>query len=344
MQPIGHGPPRKIEDVHPLHGMVTLGETVKYSSNIAITKFSRNLTPEQQYEAIRDFGFGTLPGLGFPGEASGKLSLPALWANDVLSQGSLAQGYEWEASAVQLAMGYAAIANHGVLMVPTLLREVRDGRGVVTWRDHPDTIRRAVPDSIAKHLFEYLTMTEGDGGTGSHAQLDRFPVPGKTGTAKVKSGGYRASFAGIFPADNPQVVVYVMIDRPRGGKIFGGDVAAPVVKRVLQQALLAPTSPLDRRWLMETAQAALPDEPVAAPEPMQLTRVMLPVRRPSAGGALAVVPSVTGQRVREAIVALQRAGFQVRVAGRARVRSTTPSAGDSLPRGTTVQINADSLP
>jgi cell division protein FtsI (penicillin-binding protein 3) len=342
MQSIGRGPARRIEDVHKLHGPVTLGMTVKYSSNIAITKFSSKLTPEQQYEAIRDFGFGTSPGLGFPGEAPGKLNRPALWVNRVLSSGSLAQGYEWEASAVQIAAGYAAIANNGVLMAPTLLREVRDEHGTVTWQHHPDTVRRAVPDSIARHLNEYLTMTEGDGGTGAKAQLDRFKVPGKTGTARVLKGGYRSSFAGLFPEEHPQVVVYVMIDRPHGGKIFGGDVAAPVVKQLLQQALLAPTSPLDRLWLTE---AVTPTTGTAAAsiEPASIKRVGLPVTRAPAPAGPVAIPVVAGQTAREAVLSLQRAGFQVRLLGRARVRNTTPAAGDSLPRGSTITVVADSL-
>lgn len=344
MMTVGRGAPRKIEDVHPLHGMVTVGETVKYSSNIAISKFSLNLSPEQQYETIRDFGFGTAPGLGFPGEAPGKLSRPALWENRLLSQPSLGQGYEWEASAVQLAVGYAAIANNGVLMAPTLLREVRNEHGVVTWQHHPDTVRRAVPDSIAKHLLEYLRMTEGDGGTGSKAQLDRFPVPGKTGTAKVTTGGYRASYVGIFPADNPQAVVYVMIDRPHNGKISGGDVAAPIVRQVLQQALLAPTSPLDRRWLMEAVPAVPAAAPAGAPVLAAVKRVAFPVIRSTKTFAPVAVPVVAGQMVREAVVALQRAGFQVRLVGHARVRSTAPSAGDSLSHGAVVTIYADSMP
>jgi len=231
-----------------------------------------------------------------------------------------------------------------VLMAPTLLREVRDEHGVVTWRHRPDTVRRAVPDSIARHLFEYLAMTEGDGGTGAEAQLDRFPVPGKTGTAKVESGGYRASFAGIFPADNPQVVVYAMIDRPHAGKIYGGSVAAPIVKRVLQQALLAPTSPLDRRWITEAAQPATAVAAIAAPPAASVSRVGFPVIQVASANAVAMVPVVAGQTVRDAAVTLQRAGFEVRLIGRARVRSTTPAAGDSLRRGGTVTVFADSMP
>lgn len=344
MQSVGGKTLRPINDVHAIHGMATLGETVKYSSNIAITKFSMKLEPNQQYEAIRDFGFGSLPGLGFPGEAPGKLRRPVLWENELLSKGSLAMGYEWEASSVQIAAGYAAIANRGVLMAPTLLREVRDARGIATWTHAPDTIRRAVPDSVAAHLFEYLMLTEGDGGTGAEAQLDRFPVPGKTGTAKVKSGGYRASFVGIFPAEHPQLIVYVMIDRPQSGEIYGGRVAAPVVRRVLQQALLARTSPLDRRWILEAPGPASVAEAAIQPSPVaHVSRVGVPVSDSSHASAPVAVPGVSGQTARQAVLAMQRAGFQVRLVGRARVRTTTPAAGDSLVRGSTVTIFADSL-
>ncbi|HEY8061986.1 MAG TPA: penicillin-binding transpeptidase domain-containing protein [Gemmatimonadales bacterium] len=343
MMPIGRAKPRRIDDVDRLTGPVTLGETVKYSSNIAISKFSLRLRPEQQYEAIRDFGFGTSPGMGFPGEAPGKLQRPALWVNHLLTQPSLGQGYEWEASAAQLAVGYGAIANHGVLMAPTLVREVRDEHGAVTWRHQPDTVRRAVPDSIARILMTYLKAVTDSGGTGTKARLDAYKVAGKTGTAKVKSGGYRASFVGIFSADNPQAVLYVMIDRPSKGKFYGGDVAAPIVPAVMKQALALQRSPFDRSSLTTTVEVA----PAARPPVRAFTaihRVALPLVPPRPITAHAEVPATAGREVREAVVTLERAGFAVRLVGRSRVRASAPAAGDSLPRGATVTLYADSLP
>lgn len=347
MMPIGTRQPRKIDDVHHLHGPVTVGMTVRFSSNIAISKFALRVAPDEQYSAIRDFGFGTSPGLGFPGEVPGLLRRPARWENRLLSQPSLAQGYEWSASAVQLAMGYAAIANHGVLMAPTLVREVRDENGKVTWRSRPDTVRRAVPDSIAAHLMAYLRLTEDSGGTGAKAQLDRIKYPGKTGTAQVKVGdpraGYRGSFVGIFPGDQPQIVVYVMIDRAATGKVgYGGDVAAPVVRHILQQALLSTRSPLDRNWLTEPAAAPLV-APMSAPAPV-VRSVAVPSVPATPAAPLATVPLVAGQTARQAMVQLQRAGFEVRLLGRSLVRTTQPAAGDSLPRGSVVTVRADSLP
>jgi cell division protein FtsI (penicillin-binding protein 3) len=343
MMPIGRGKPRQIDDVHRLTGPVTLGETVKYSSNIAISKFSLRLQPEQQFEALRDFGFGTPPGLGFPGEAPGKLQRPALWVNHLFTQPSLGQGYEWEASAAQLAVGYGAIANRGVLMAPTLVREVHDEHGTVTWRHQPDTVRRAVPDSIARVLMAYLKAAADSGGTGTKAQLDAYKVAGKTGTAKVKSGGYRSSFVGIFSADNPQAVLYVMIDRPSKGKFYGGDVAAPIVPAVMKQALALQRSPFDRSSLT-TAVAVAPVVHVLVPESAAIHRVALPLVAARPTTVRAAVPTTSGRALREAVLVLERAGFVVRLVGRARVRTSAPLAGDSLPRGATVTLYADSLP
>jgi cell division protein FtsI (penicillin-binding protein 3) len=342
--PISAHGTRTIEDVHKLSGPVTVGETVKYSSNIAISKFAMRLQPNQQYEAIRDFGFGTYPGLGFPAESPGVLRRPATWVNRSLTQPSLGQGYEWEATALQLASGYGAIANHGYLMAPSLLREVRDDRGSVVWRHRPDTVRHAVADSIAAHLFQYLTLTADSGGTGMKAQLARYPIAGKTGTADLGKGkGYRGSYVGLFPDVHPQTVAYVMIDRPGNGKKFGGDVAAPVVKTLLQQGIALLNPPLDRSRLHGNV-APEPRMVVTKAGPEVIHAVSFPVRMAANPRENVDVPDLAGLSIRDAIVMLHRAGLQARVDGTARVRRTEPGSGDSLLRGATVFVHADSSP
>jgi len=336
---------RTIHDEHKLTGPVNLAGTVKYSSNIAISKFSLRLQPEEQYQAIRNFGFGVPPATGYPGEAAGTLTRPSEWANPKYSQPSLGQGYEWEATAVQLAAGYGAIANRGVLMAPALVREVHDEQGRVTWRHRADTVRRAIPDSIARTLVEYLKLAVDSGGTGTKAQLDNMAnrVAGKTGTARRLHGGYRSSFVALFPADQPQAIVYVMIDRATNGQIFGGDVAAPVVPAILKQALVLSKSPFDRSRLMTTVpMAPVRRAPLAETAPIRT--VAFPVAAATKPSATADVPSVNGLGVRDAIVQIERAGFGVRLVGRARVRSTVPAAGGSWPRGAIVTLYADSLP
>jgi cell division protein FtsI (penicillin-binding protein 3) len=330
---------RRIQDEHKLHGPVTLGETVRFSSNIAISQFAMRLTPAEQYETIRDFGFGAAPATGFPGEASGLLRRPSLWENREYTQPSLGQGYEWEATAAQLAAGYGTIANHGVVMAPALVSEVRNDRGTVIWRHRPDTLRRAVPEGVARQLMAYLEMVTDSGGTGEKAQLVRYAVPGKTGTAKTNDHGYRGSFAGIFPGDNPQVVIYVMIDHPQG-VFFGSDVAAPAVRSIILQALASSESLFDRSRL--TAHVDIAESRPVAAESVSTQTVTLPVRSTVRPSDRTPVPAIAGLNLRAAVVALQRAGFEVRLVGRSHVRSTVPAVGDSLPHGATVTLYADS--
>lgn len=339
---------REIIDEHKTSEYLTLGQTIKFSSNIAISQFARTITGAEQYRTIRDFGFGTLPGTGFPGEYPGGIALPSKSANLAYTQPSWAQGYEWTTTSLQMASGYGAIANDGVLLGPQLLREVRDGvTGKVLYRARPAVVRRVVSPEIASRLREYLTLATDSGGTGTRAQLDVYSVIGKTGTAVMAPygpGNYRASFAGIFPGDDPQWVVYVMIDHPTAGSHFGGFVAAPAVRSMLLQALAASNSPLDRsRITAEQDVAPTASKPLSFPGRMDVVRVRLPVER--ARGDTSVtpvsVPVLTGIPDREAAFALHRLGLEVRLAGRGRVRSTIPVAGDTLTRGATVTVYAD---
>ncbi|MGH7580850.1 MAG: peptidoglycan D,D-transpeptidase FtsI family protein, partial [Gemmatimonadales bacterium] len=221
---------RTIRDVHEHTGNVTLAEAIGTSSNIAMAKFSLRLTPEQQFEALRDFGFGTPTGAEFPSESRGTLEFPDRW-EPMYTRASMAMGYELGVTPVQLAAAYGAIANDGVLMAPTLVREVRDPSGAVLYRRAPEPVRRAVSPEIAERLRRFLRGAVGEGGTGGEAQLATYTVLGKTGTARrfenghYAAGKYTSSFAAMFPADHPQLVVIVKIDNPKGS-YYGGTTAA----------------------------------------------------------------------------------------------------------------------
>lgn len=347
------GSSRTIEDVHAESGMMTLGEIIKVSSNIGISKFGLRLTREQQFLALRDFGFGTPPLLGIPGETSGSLRNPANWDIPVLSQPSISQGYFYEASALQLAAAYAAIANGGVLMAPTIVREVREGgASSARWRHTPTPVRQAVTPEVAQQLMAYLRLATDTGGSGAKAQLDRATVVGKTGTAKVLvqgrylTGVYRGSFAGLYPGEAPEVVVYVMIDRPSGMAFYGGLVAAPLVRNILQQSLASRTSPLNRPSI-EAPMPSRREAPLVVTTEKAVRQLAFPLpARADTASAAAAVPIVQGLPVREAIVALHRAGYQVRLVGRAAglARTTLPTGGDTLPRARVVTLYADSIP
>lgn len=344
---------RTITDVHGAPSM-TLTEVIRHSSNIGIAKFASRLSPQEHYHMLRDLGFGTPTGVPFPSEAGGRLAPPQQWTK--MSSASLAMGYEVAVTPVQLAVAYAAIANGGELLEPTLIREIRGADGSVRFRHARRVVRRVMSDDVARTVRGMLVGAV-EGGTGSSASLGSFAVAGKTGTARVARGGsyapseYTASFAGFFPADNPQYVVLVKIDRPTG-KFYGGQTAAPVTRAVLEAAIAARDAALDRRALAsrESLEALAKAGPHAtdlavldrAPaEPAPRHEFSLPLRRGGANARRAAreVPNVRGMQLREAVHTLHRAGFRVQVAAATGAAAETwPHAGARLREGSIVRL------
>lgn len=339
-----NGRTRLIEDVHPEEGRLTLAQAIEVSSNIAMAQFSDRLAPGEQYAQLRDFGFGAPTGVELPSESRGVVHRPEAWQPE-LSRVSVAMGYYFEVTALQLASAYGAIANDGVLLTPTLVREVRAPDGTVLYRHQPEPVRRAVSPEVARTLRAYLRGASGRGGTGGQAQVGTYGVAGKTGTARrVRNGRYVdeyvASFAALFPADDPQLVVVVKIDSPSEGGIYGGEVAAPVVRTMLEQALAARSVALDRARLVGRTAAAEAAPPASARRDAVVPRVGLPwpPARDTATPPPVTVPAVAGLSVRAAAVALYQRGLEASAAGTGKVTGSNPSAGATVAAGTVVQL------
>ncbi len=338
---------RRISDTHKERGNLTLAEAIGISSNIAMAKFAQRLAPAEQYDVLRDFGFGSPTGVEFPSESRGRLAAPDRW-QPMYTRASLAMGYEIGVTPVQLAAAYGAIANDGVLLTPTLLREVRRADGALVYRREPEPVRRAVSPAIAARLREFLGRAVSDGGTGERGQLANFPLLGKTGTARrFVDGRYRdehtASFAALFPADDPQLVVIVKIENPKG-EYYGGLTAAPLTKMMLQQALASHRVAINRSALATAESAQAPVQHRAAPAAARPPAVVVPWPRPKPAPTPASlpVPEVQGTSVREAVLALHRLGFRVALRGSGRVSGTSPAAGQSAAPGSIVTVWAGS--
>ena len=342
------GRPKPVTDDHPQKGPITLARAIQVSSNIAMGKFSQRLRPEEHFDMLRAFGLTSPTGVEFPGEASGTVPPPQRWKPG-LEGVSAAMGYNIEVTPIQLAAAYAAIANDGILMAPSLIKEIRGPDGSVTYRHQPLVVRRVMSPEVAARLRAFLASAATDSGTGGRAQV-KGTVLGKTGTARLVrnrryTNEHAASFAGIYPARDPQLVVVARIEQPEGA-YYGGSVAAPLVGRMLRQALAARKTALDRAKLAEDqieikkpqAGREAAREQGAAPA----TWTVFPIRPDPVGPLRAtVVPDVVGEPARTAAAALQRRGFQVKLEGAGVVRKTMPEAGDSLGIGRTVTVIAD---
>lgn len=348
---------RVIRDVHKAERM-TFADVIRFSSNIGIVQFATRLTPREEYETLRDLGFGMVTGLPYPSESPGRLYPVKDWSR--LSPASLAMGYEISVTPVQLAAAYAAFANGGVLLQPRLVKEVRAADGRVLWRSEPRVVRRLMSEETSLKIRALLRDVVSEG-TATTADLATFDLAGKSGTARrtssdgrgYEAGAYTASFVGLFPADAPQFVILVKLDNP-SGQYYGGRTAAPLTKIVLEAAIASRDAALDRRQLAAaprrqgTVRTEVTDSVRAADVAeaqgaaarsafvMELGETPEPARRVVSDR---VVPDVHGMPTRDAVRALHRAGFRVRlVAGGA--LATLPSAGTLLRTGSLVQLGA----
>jgi cell division protein FtsI (penicillin-binding protein 3) len=334
-----------IRDTHRADTL-SVADALRHSSNIVFVKMALETPPATLYGYLRDFGFGTPTGVEYPSEAGGALRRPSQWS--AVSAGSLAMGYEISVTPLQLTMAYAALANGGVLMEPRLVREVRE-RGAAAVRSQPRTVRRVISPEAAREVTQALVSVVEDG-TARRAGIDAVQVAGKTGTARrtgsggrYETGSYTSTFVGFFPAQNPEITIFVKLDQPRGA-YFGGLTAAPVTREALQAMLAVRNRPLDGRTLL-IAQPPRPPAPTPPPirEGSDGTFVFLlaearPVEEAVPPTSQARVPDVAGQPLRSAARRMHGSGLQVRLEGTGLVTDVRPAAGTLMMAGDTVVL------
>ena len=221
-----------IRDTHN-HGLLNLTGVITKSSNVGAAKIAETLPRENLYDMFHRFGFGESTGSGFPGESPGFLPIVKAWGP--VEKATISYGYGLNVTPLQLAQGYAAIANEGRLRAPTFVKGAQN----------PDNA--IIDPQIAHTIMGMLRTVVSPEGTAQLAAVTNYNVAGKTGTARIAhEGGYQnryvSLFAGIVPATAPRLVGVVLINDPAGAAsngtyYFGGIVSAPVFSKVMDGAL-----------------------------------------------------------------------------------------------------------
>jgi cell division protein FtsI (penicillin-binding protein 3) len=193
------------------------------------------------WDLFDQVGFGSVPRVGFPGEAGGKLRPYKSWRP--IEQATMAYGHGISVSLLQLARAYTIFTGDGELLPLSLLR-----------LDAPPVGKQVVSAATARKLRNMLELAVQTDGTAPRARVMGYRVAGKTGTAHKEENGvyardkYVSSFVGLAPASDPRLVIAVMLDEPSAGKYYGGLVAAPVFSAVMGGALrmlgVPPDAPL----------------------------------------------------------------------------------------------------
>lgn len=222
------------------HGAQTLKEGMENSCNIVFVDLGRKLGKEKLYKYIKAFGFGETTGIELTGEQGGIIP-PNTESIKEVNLATMSYGYGIAVTPIQLINAISAIANGGNLMKPRLVSELMDNEGNAVIENETEIIRRVISKSTSETMLEMMEGVVSEG-TGISAYVPGYRVAGKTGTAqkiidgRYVSGKYIGSFVATAPADNPQIVVLVIVDEPKG-MYYGGSVAAPVAGELIEEIL-----------------------------------------------------------------------------------------------------------
>ena len=231
----------RISDIRNFGELDLRGILVK-SSNVAAARIALDLPGDALWETLDRIGFGQPLRVGYPGEAVGILREPGEWVRT--DQASLGYGYGLSATPLHIAQAYMVLGNRGV-------------RHPISFLAHPQADgERMLPREYCAAVLRMLQGVTGPEGTARRVRLPGYTVAAKTGTVrKMVDGVYSdrhhvAMIAGVVPARHPRLAILVLVDTPRSGRYFGGEVAGPVFREVAREALRLLNVPPDDRELM----------------------------------------------------------------------------------------------
>ncbi|MEC7821796.1 MAG: penicillin-binding protein [Candidatus Neomarinimicrobiota bacterium] len=326
----------KIISDHEIFGLLTFPQIIAHSSNVGMIKIAQKLGQEPLYTFSRDFGFGSPTGIQFPGESKGKLRQTNNWSEMSLAEVSI--GYEVGVTALQLASAYAAIANGGYLIKPSLIKQILSAKGEVIYSEKPEIIRKIANPEIMETVKDMLVDVV-QYGTGEKAKIKGWSIAGKTGTAyKFIDGAYSnkyiSNFAGFFPAEKPQVVGVIILDEPKYGYHWGGYGAAPVFRRIAQRIINVDDS------IKHHKKEKRPTETVIANNDNEKSLIALStvnsLKKYQDG--YAIVPNVRGMSIRKAKSILKKSNLRAKFEGSGQVVWQSPAPGTKKLPGTICTI------
>lgn len=304
------------------HGSETFVEVAENSCNPAFVQVGQRIDAEDDrtfYRYLKSFGIGQLTGISLPGESAGSLqNLEEAEEVNAVDVANMYIGQGYGLTAIQLITAVSAAVNGGTLMEPQLVKTVLDSDGNVAEEIEPQEVRRVISEETSDRVCNILESVVANG-TGNKAYIEGYRVGGKTGTAQkfvdgtYSSSKYVASFIGAAPMDDPEIVCLVVIDEPGSYPIYGGTIAAPVCKRIMEDTLV---------------YLGVEPEVVDADEEEEEETV-----------EIVMVPSVTGLSAEEARSLLEEANLKVRVEGNGdKVVSQTPAMLEEVEEDSTVVI------
>jgi len=307
------------------YGRIDPEQIIKYSSNVGAAYASQTVTADSFYHMLRLYGFGAQTGVALNGEEQGLLKTPDSWSGR--TQQTMAFGQEIGVTALQVITAATVFANDGVLLRPHIVKKIVSPTGELIQEYKRQPVREVLSAKTAHTMLSFMHSATQPGGTAHRIRIDGLDISAKTGTAEVfnsRLGEYSkkdfiASCLAIFPTENPRLIVYLVIEHPRGKDIYGGRIAVPVVRDAAQ--FLVPYLGIHK----EGDTVIEHDGRVTVSEPSlpQITDT---------------IPDLTGLPKRTLLPLLAREDLQVEIEGNGWVVRQNPPPGTAFSPGMTLRL------
>lgn len=344
-----------IHDTHKADWL-TATEVFQQSSNIGTLKIAQRVGEDGMKAALARYGFGARPGTGLVDESAGRLPAAGRWGDARLATVSFGHGVL--VTALQMASFVQAVANDGVRKAPFLLDHATSSAGEVVATAPIDDGEAIMSPEAARALTDIMKTVAHEGGTGTLAAIPGIEIAGKTGTAekvdpltrRYSKDLHLSSFIGFAPADAPRVVAVVVVDEPKG-QHFGGLVAAPAWRRIVERALveegvlgtasLASAAGASRGDAMKAAKQNPKADPAALVAAAREGARLVEVGEKSTAGAKGVPAAsldLRGLGARAALREAEKAGVELALSGSGVVVKQEPAPGKPIPAGSQVKV------
>lgn len=310
------------------HGWLTAREALKYSCNDVLGQISDRANDEQFISMIRSLGFGRKTGIELPGETAGSVkdTNNRLWS--ARSKPTMAIGQEISVSALQMIQAASAIANKGVPIKPTVIKKIVENDGTITYEHSPEYKERVFSEKTASYVLSCMETTA-TSGTGSRARLNDISIGVKTGTAQMadkNKGGYSSTdflsnCMAIFPVEEPQIILYIVVEKAKG-ETYAGRIVAPVIAK-------AADAIIDFLGMSRGSAESLEHS----------GKITISPTKPLTLGQK--VPDFTGMSKRDLLPITERSDICVKINGSGWVKSQSPEPGSPITENMLIELNLE---
>lgn len=306
------------------HGLVTVREALARSCNDAFAQMSERLETNSFLAYLHSFGFGEKTGVEVPFEEVGKIKTQndATWSGR--TKATISIGQEVSVTALQMLQAAMAIANKGVPAKLTVIKKISDKDGNDSYVHTPEYKERVLKTTTAEYILSCMRTTVLEG-TGWRAGLDDISIGDKTGTAQIFENGkylddqYLSSCMGIFPIENPQIVLYTVIVKSKIERNLGGQIAAPVIREAADKII-------DRLGMTRDTAATVSHSGIISISENEKLSIG------------SVVPDFTGRPKRDLVDLLSQENVTVIINGSGWVVRQTPEAGTPVTENMTIEL------